>query len=151
MIIDSLKNASRYYSVHPRFEKAFSYIQSLDLDQLEPGKFIIEENVLKGDFAVKSGKTVEESTAKFECHDAFIDIQVTVSGKEQIGWKSRDTCVLPNGEYNPEKDIRFFHDQPDMFFGLTNHQFAIFFPSDVHAPLIGTGEIRKMVIKVKID
>jgi len=37
-----------------------------------------------------------------------------------------------------------------MYFQLTNHQFAIFFPEDVHAPMIGEGQIKKMVIKVKI-
>jgi beta-galactosidase beta subunit len=33
---------------------------------------------------------------------------------------------------------------------LANSQFAIFFPEDVHAPMIGEDEIKKMVIKVKI-
>jgi YhcH/YjgK/YiaL family protein len=37
-----------------------------------------------------------------------------------------------------------------MFFQLTDGQFAIFFPEDVHAPMIGEGEIKKVVIKVKI-
>jgi beta-galactosidase beta subunit len=36
-----------------------------------------------------------------------------------------------------------------MYFELTNKQFAIFFPEDVHAPMIGKGNIKKMVIKVK--
>jgi YhcH/YjgK/YiaL family protein len=43
-----------------------------------------------------------------------------------------------------------FHDEADTFFQLTNGQFAIFFPEDVHAPMIGEGEIKKLVIKVKI-
>jgi biofilm protein TabA len=46
--------------------------------------------------------------------------------------------------------VRFFSDTPDMFFQLTGGQFAIFFPEDVHAPMIGKGEIKKIVIKVKI-
>jgi len=34
---------------------------------------------------------------------------------------------------------------------LTDNQFAIFFPEDVHAPMIGgDAEIKKLVIKVKI-
>jgi YhcH/YjgK/YiaL family protein len=56
---------------------------------------------------------------------------------------------LPNGDYNSEKDVQFFKDAPDMFFQLTNGQFAIFFPADVHAPMIGEGQIKKLVIKVK--
>jgi len=44
----------------------------------------------------------------------------------------------------------FYTDAPDMFFQLSDNQFAVFFPEDVHAPMIGDGEIKKMVIKVKI-
>ena len=37
-----------------------------------------------------------------------------------------------------------------MFFQLTEQQFVILFPEDVHAPMISDGEIKKLVIKVKI-
>ena len=46
--------------------------------------------------------------------------------------------------------MTFYSDAPGMYFQLTDNQFAIFFPEDVHAPMIGEGEIKKMVIKVKI-
>ena len=94
--------------------------------------------------------TAADSTAKFECHNAHIDIQVCIRGKETIGWKPRNTCISPRGEYNPEKDVLFYNDSPDMFFGLTDSQFAIFYPEDVHAPMIGDDLIKKLVIKVKI-
>jgi beta-galactosidase beta subunit len=37
-----------------------------------------------------------------------------------------------------------------MFFELTDNQFAIFFPEDVHAPMIGDEVIKKLIVKVKI-
>jgi beta-galactosidase beta subunit len=37
-----------------------------------------------------------------------------------------------------------------MYFGLTDNQFAIFYPEDVHAPMIGDGVIKKLVIKIKL-
>jgi YhcH/YjgK/YiaL family protein len=80
----------------------------------------------------------------------YIDIQLCVSGTEQYGWKPRETCKEEKAPYNPEKDVLFFNDAPDMFFQLTDGQFAIFFPNDVHAPMIGDGEIKKMVFKIKI-
>ena len=94
--------------------------------------------------------TTAESIAKFECHNKNIDIQLCVNGIETLGWKPREKCQAPNGAYNEEKDVLFYSDAPDMFFQLTNGQFAIFFPEDVHAPMIGENEIRKLVIKVKI-
>lgn len=149
MIIDTIQNASRYFSVHPSFEKAFEYINQNDLANTADGKFDIAEG-LKAIISNAPGKTAETSLAKFECHNKNIDIQLCVNGVETIGWKPREKCVTPNGEYNDEKDVQFFGDAPDTFFTLTNGQFAIFFPEDVHAPMIGEGEIKKLVLKIKI-
>jgi YhcH/YjgK/YiaL family protein len=149
MIIDTLNNASKYTSLNPLFAKAFDFINQNDVATLENGVIQIEEG-LKVIVSTANGKTAEASLTKFECHDQNIDIQVCVNGLETIAWKPREKCVTPNGDYNPEKDVRFFSDEPDMFFQLTDGQFAIFFPEDVHAPMIGEGEIKKLVFKVKI-
>jgi biofilm protein TabA len=151
MIIDSLANASKYTSLHPLFAKALEYIKATNLVQIEPGKYDISEG-LKAIISEKPGMSAAESIAKFECHNKNIDIQFCVKGKETIGWKPRQNCTAPKGEYNPEKDVSFYNDVPDMYFQLTTNQFAIFFPEDVHAPMIAVDEepIRKLVIKVKI-
>jgi YhcH/YjgK/YiaL family protein len=149
MIIDTLANASKYTSLNPLFAQAFDYIKKQDLANLPVGVSEICEG-LKMIVSVGNGKTQAVSLEKFECHDKNIDIQICVSGLETIGWKPREKCVQPNGDYNPEKDVRFFNDSPDMYFQLTDNQFGIFYPEDVHAPMIGEGEIRKIVIKVKI-
>lgn len=149
MIIDTIKNAQKYFSIHPLLEKGFEFITQNDLANLVDGKSDISEG-LKAIVSNAPGKTKEASIAKFECHNKNIDIQLCIKGKETIGWKPRENCVLPNGEYNTEKDVQFFNDAPDMFFELTDGQFAIFFPEDVHAPMIGEGAIKKLVIKVSI-
>lgn len=149
MIIDSLQNAARYYSIHPSFQKAFEYLLSTDLAALADEKFTIDEN-LKAIVSNKNGMTAAESAAKFECHNNNIDIQVCIKGRETMGWKPRNTCTQQKGEYYPEKDVLFFGDEPDMYFQLTDAQFVIFLPEDVHAPMIGEGPIKKIVLKVKI-
>ncbi len=150
MIIDTIQNASRYYSVHPLFEKAFAYINKTDLNNTEPGKYEIDGDNLKAAFSNKKGMTAAESVAKFECHNKFIDIQVCISGKETMGWKPRADCKTENGGYNAEKDVQLYSETPDMYFDLHNGQFVIFFPEDVHAPMIGDAEIKKLVIKVRL-
>ena len=150
MIIDTIGNASKYYAVHPLFAKAFEYIQKTDLNTIEMGKYEIDGNNLKAIFSNKKGMAAAESVAKFECHNKHIDIQLCIKGVEQIGWKPREKCTIEKGGYNAEKDVQFYSDQPDMYFQLTDGQFAIFFPEDVHAPMIGDSEIKKLVIKVKI-
>jgi YhcH/YjgK/YiaL family protein len=149
MIIDTLNNGSKYTSLHPLFATAFDFINQNDLATLADGTIEITEG-LKVIVSNANGKTRETSLAKFECHDKNIDIQVCVKGLETIAWKPREKCVTPNGEYNPDKDVRFFNDTPDMDFQLTDGQFVIFYPGDVHAPMIGEGEIKKLVFKVKI-
>jgi biofilm protein TabA len=150
MIVDTIQNAPRYFKVHPFFAKAFEYIQQTDLNNTEPGKYEIDGDNLKAIFSNKKGMTAAESVAKFECHNKHIDIQLCISGTEQIGWKPREKCTVENGGYNAEKDVQLYKDAPDMYFQLTDGQFAIFFPEDVHAPMIGEREIKKLVIKVKI-
>ncbi len=151
MIIDTIQNASKYFSVHPLFEKAFEFINATDLINEPDGKSEISEG-LKAIFSNKPGMPEQASVAKFECHNNFIDIQLCIKGIETIGWKPREKCTVENGGYNPDKDVQLYNEQPDMYFRLTDGQFAIFFPEDVHAPMIGDGvaDIKKLVIKVKI-
>ncbi|WP_264524303.1 YhcH/YjgK/YiaL family protein [Flavobacterium sp. N502536] len=149
MIVDSLPNAAKYYSLHPSFKKAFDYVNQNDISTLEEGVFEIDEN-LKVIVIVGEGTTKEESIKGFECHDKNIDIQISIKGPEIFAWKPREKCFSPNGDYNDERDVRFFYDKPDMYFELQEKQFAILFPEDVHAAMIGEGALKKIVIKVKI-
>jgi YhcH/YjgK/YiaL family protein len=150
MVVDSLSNAERYFCIHPLFAKAFQYILSLDLSTIEIGKYEIDEENLFFSVTDKKGRSREESIAKFECHNKYIDIQLCIQGKEQVGWKPRKTCILPSMHENESSDFIYYNDVPDMYFELTDNQFAIFFPEDVHAPMIGKEEIKKMVVKVKL-
>jgi YhcH/YjgK/YiaL family protein len=149
MIIDTLNNALKYSLLHPLFAKAFDFINQNDVTTLEDGIIQIEEG-LKVIVNTANGTTTEASLANFECHDQNIDIQFCIKGLETIAWKPREKCLSPKGDYNSEKDVRFFNDTPDMYFQLTEGQFGIYYPEDVHAPMIGEGEIKKLVFKVKI-
>jgi YhcH/YjgK/YiaL family protein len=149
MIIESMANAHRYAELHPLLAEAFAWIGETDMDAAADGKSDIADG-LKAIISTAPGKTAEASTAKFECHNQNIDIQLCIRGTETIGWRPRQSCEQPNGEFNVEKDVQFYHDAPHMFFQLQPGQFAIFFPEDVHAPMIGDGEIKKLVVKVRI-
>jgi biofilm protein TabA len=149
MIIDTLENGGKYTAIHPLFGKAFEFLNSLDLKNVEAGKYEISDG-LNYVVVEKEGMTVEESTAKFECHNKNIDIQLCIRGKEKLGWKPRSACKSIKTEYNAEKDVLFYNDTPDTFFELTDNQFVIFFPEDVHAPMIADGVIKKLIVKVRI-
>ena len=148
MIIDTLSNAEKYIHLHPLFAKAFKFIKEQNLKELEVGKYPIEGLDLHASVSEKEGTKKEE--AKFEAHDHCIDIQICISGIETLGWKPRNKCINIKTPYNPEKDVTFFNDMPDMYFQLHEGQFAIFYPEDVHAPMIAEDVIKKMVVKVKL-
>lgn len=148
MILDSITNIDKYSSLHPRFFKAFEFIKNQNLETLEPGKFEIDGKELHASVSAKEGVKAED--AKFEAHDNYIDIQVCPSGSETIGWSARENCKEIKVPYNPEKDVTFFSDKPETYFQFKAGQFAIFYPEDVHAPMIGEGIVKKLVVKVKI-
>ncbi|MGE5522008.1 MAG: YhcH/YjgK/YiaL family protein [Candidatus Dadabacteria bacterium] len=148
MILDILTNSDNYVSLHKRFEKAFEFLKTQDLKTIEVGKYPIVGTDIHASVSYKDG--VQVSDAKFEAHNNYIDIQVCIAGNEKLGWKPRSKSSEPKGEYNVEKDVIFYNDKPDTYFDLKEGQFAIFFPEDVHAPMIGQGPIKKIVIKVKL-
>ncbi len=147
MVIDSLKNLKNYVALNPHFEKVVQYVSSTDITSLEPGKYPIDgdnswANIMKAELK-------KEEDARMEVHNAYIDIQICIKGKETFGWVKREACQKPVGEYDPEKDILFFEDKATIFFSLTDGECAIFFPEDGHQPMVGEGEIHKCVIKIK--
>ena len=148
MIVDDLSQANKYEALHPRFKQAFEFLTSNNLEALSLGKHTIDGENLFAIVVNEEAVPMLESTSQFECHNQYIDIQYVFGGVETIGYKHRETCVEPRGEYNAEKDVLFYEDAPDFFFKLFPGQFGIYFPTDVHAPMIGEGKIRKVVIKV---
>ena len=150
MIIDKLENAGRYYGNHPLFKQAFDYIVSSDLVNAENGTVQVSDG-LKAIYSDAPGKTKDVSLEKFECHNQNIDIQVCIRGTETIGWKPRQDCTSPKGEYNAEKDVLFYNETPDMFFNPKDGQFAIFFPEDVHASLASQHNLGGKVMNIDLE
>jgi YhcH/YjgK/YiaL family protein len=149
MVLDNLNNASTYYDLHPRFQEAFEYLNSNNLEELSDGMITLSED-LRVIVNTSEALSKKESLEFFECHDQHIDIQVCVKGPETFAWKSRQNCISPKSEYNTEKDVRFYNDEPDTYYELKSGQFTILFPNDMHASMMGVGTIKKIIVKVKI-
>ena len=141
MILDSLENSKRIECIHPLFKQAFDYVKSTDFSKMEDG-FTVS-------IASLFGK--EKSEAAIETHKKFIDIQFPLLGVEKIGWKPGDQLQEESVSYNEEQDIAFYIDKPTAYTKIYPGQFAIYFPEDGHAPGIGQGNIRKVVIKIPIQ
>lgn len=148
MIIDSLRNAERYYSLHPLFKEAFEYLSSIDFVNADLGKVTLKGEDL---FVIVSDSNMKKNEdVQIEVHNRYIDIQLPVSKPETFGWTARATLEEENTPFDDERDIQFYKDGKSTLFTLIPGNFAVFFPEDGHAPCIGEGVIRKVVVKIKL-
>lgn len=148
MILDSLQNSAKIEALHPSFKKAFDYIKATDFSKLPAGKIVLDGDNLFISVAEVTGKARE--AAKMETHNQYIDIQLPLTKTETMGWTALENCKNELAPYNPDKDITFFADKPSTYVQVEPGQFAIFFPEDGHAPGIGEGDMRKVIVKVKL-
>ena len=147
MIIDTLENFENYIQLNPLFEKVAQFLKENDLNQLEVGKHLIAGEDLFVNIQLAKGKTEEEAVQ--ETHKVMADIQIPLSGCETYGYIP--ACMLPEGEYNEDKDITKFPGvSSQSYVTCTQGMFAIFFPQDGHAPCItDKPELKKAIFKVK--
>lgn len=133
---------------NPYYLKALEYIENTDLSELETGKHQIDGDNLYVNIVDTNLKSPEQ--ARLEVHNAYIDIQVPLSGPESFGLKPRRLCTEPDGEYNETDDILFYKDRDWTTVTVKIGEAITFDPDTAHAPLIGEGRILKAIFKVKV-
>ena len=148
MIYDVLANADRYAGLHPLFERAFAFLRDTDFAAMTPGRYPLSGESLFAIVEEAEGRARE--TAQLECHRKYIDIQYVLHGLDEMGWKPLCDCREPAAEYSDKRDIAFFRDPPATWITVPPGAYCVFFPEDAHAPLVGAGPIRKVVMKVAV-
>lgn len=149
MIIDRLDSSDRYADMHPGFAAAFDLLREFDFDAAPEGSTEIDGQRLTINILRRELKSAED--AKLEAHERYVDIQYVHRGGEVFGWKATADCEQPIGEFDAEKDVILYEDEPDGYVPLLEGMFVVFFPEDAHAPMVGEGDIEKAVVKVRID
>jgi biofilm protein TabA len=148
LILDTLNQAYRYAGLRAGFARAFAYLLATDLRSLAPGRHAIDGERIYVIIDHKDGQGREG--ARLEAHHRYVDIQLTIDGSEEIGWRPAEACRRPAGPFDAEKDIGYFEDRPDTWLIVPAGHFTIFFPEDAHAPFGGRGPIRKAVVKIAV-
>lgn len=152
MIVDSLKNAELYLSLHPGFKKAFEFLETCSKEFPDAGKYIIDGEGIYA--SVQEYDTTPEENNFWEAHRKYIDIQFIKSGRELIGY-SHTAHVKDFGTYSDEKDCMLATGTSyAMFVDMLPGYFAIFYPDDVHKPKCLAGEkthVQKIVVKVLLN
>ena len=149
MILDSLKNKAQYAALHPRFQQVFDFIDNNDVASLPCGRHDIDgDNIY---VMVQEMDLRELSQARLELHRKYIDIQVLLSGPNEVfGWSEKKDCLTPEADFDEAKDVQFFTDTPQCFYSVGEGQFTILFPEDGHAPMLGEGHVKKCIFKIAL-
>jgi YhcH/YjgK/YiaL family protein len=133
--------------MHPDFERAFSFLKMDSLMYLAEGRHEIDGDRLFAIIQKDLGRSKVET--KLEAHRKYIDIQYVISGTDEMGWRPTAACKSVESPYDEIQDIGFFNDEPQIWTKVEPGHFAIFTPDDAHAPMVSSGEIHKVVIKVR--
>ncbi len=148
MLLVRLDQAARYAALHPGLADAFRFLRTTDLAALAPGRVELSPDRLYANIDRAEGRG--RAGAALEIHRRFIDVQYTLAGMEEIGWRDLASCAEPEGAFDAGRDIGFFRDAPLSWIAAPPGYLAVFFPDDAHAPLAGTGPLRKVVMKVAV-
>ncbi len=147
MILDTLENAEKYLSLHPLFGRAFKYLR--EQKDLWPGTVEIIGRDLYVVISETGGEAPKEP--KLEAHRKYIDIQATLEGSFDIGWKPLADCSRLSKAYDVENDFLLYDDVPESWLSLNSGMFGIFFPEDAHAPKVSPRQLKKVVFKVAVN
>lgn len=148
MISDKLINFSKYVDQHTLFIIVDKYLKSTVLKDLKPGRYEIGSGISIG---INEYDTLSESETFLESHKKYIDIQIMIKGQEGIGICHLEDCKIK--EFHEDKDYQVL-DGEYKIKNLTESCFMIFFPEDVHKPMLKVNNqsehVLKAVVKVPV-
>ncbi|WP_295767030.1 YhcH/YjgK/YiaL family protein [uncultured Mucilaginibacter sp.] len=145
---DMLEFARQYAANKQQWDTAFEYLKNTDLKALNEGKHSLEGSDLY--IAVSESTNKDLADAKWESHKKAIDIQYVIDGAEQMGVTQASQLNVTD-PYDELKDVMFYKGEGELHLA-TPAEFFVFFPSDVHRPMVkadGYWGSKKIVLKLK--
>ena len=154
MIVGDIHHLEAYEKQLPSFiYQCLMEVRKFPFQESEDGKY----RILGCNMSVESPMTEPEEKRKLEGHRKFIDVQFKVGGDEE--WIGIETVFEagPLAEAHEDRDLYFYEHgkskESKVYFSAGH--FAVFFPEDLHRPLImgegGAGRLRKAVVKVPVE
>lgn len=148
MIYGNIAYADRYSSLHPLLPQLFAYVKSHDLLHTPMGKIVLDGDKLF--INNLNPECLSEEKQVLEVHRRYIDVHILLEGKERVGWRNTDDCKELAHPYDEAGDFATFFDKPTTYIDMMPNDFLIVYPEDAHAPIIGSGKIRKAIAKVML-
>ena len=149
--IDRRALALNYFKNQERWDLAFQFLKTADLKELPLGKKELDGQRLF--VSIDEYTTKDKSETRYESHKKYIDIQYIIDGEELIGLTTPDKVEVTE-PYNDEKDITFYAFEGGDDIKVTPGNFVVFFPDDVHRPVMkatANSKVRKIVVKILME
>lgn len=148
MILGQAAYKARYEGLHPWFKEAFDFIERCKYTSLEPGEYAIAARDIYA--LVQRYDTLSEEEAGWEGHRKYIDIQYVLSGEEAQCY-APISQVEEGATYCEESDLLHCKVKNYTKLLLSQDQFAIYYPEDLHKPKCAVNRscrVNKIVVKV---
>jgi YhcH/YjgK/YiaL family protein len=149
--INKREFAISYFKNKESWDKAFNYLKTTDLQNLEVGRHEIDSDKV---FAlIAEYITKEEYEIQFETHRKYVDVQYLISGIEQMSITHETNKTGIHTPYDEGIDKEFLIVGESSHYVATPERFFVFFPPDLHRTdikLFENSPVKKIVVKVKL-
>ena len=146
MIIDEFSNIKKYTNLIGNLDMGLEAIKNVN------GLSVVRYEFDGGFFLVQEGYTKPLEEGLFETHKKYIDIQIIVSGEEEIAWLPLKE-LHQETEYDVKSDKQKFKGSHMHHITITKDMFWIAFPWDGHQAVSHANEeqhYRKIVLKLPV-
>lgn len=149
MILDSIKNISKYENLNIDLNSIVEFINRVESENLENGRYELDGDKL---FAlVQSYETKDSDECRLESHKKYIDIQYVQEGTEVMYWSLVDELKVTE-DLSQISDVIFYEDDKNATELVVNEKsFALFFTHDAHKPGVKfntKSNVKKIVFKI---
>jgi len=150
MIFDKVENFALYKGCHAEFEQVEEFLKHVS-EKTKPGRYELKNGVYANVDLVNT-----RYEGPLEAHKEYIDVQVGIVGEEIIEYANMSGLEIYKEDISsPDKDLYFYNCPSKTSFVIDNAHFAIFFPEDLHKPLLVVNnkmsEIKKIVFKIPVE
>ncbi len=150
MIFDDIKNIKNYAEIDG---KIADFILSLKNDVPTGKIFLSEDKLTFANVDEYTTKTLEN--CKLEAHKKYIDIQLLLSGVEELDYISVEGLAVKEA-YDEARDVAFF-ETPDRVLNkvvLEGGKFVLLYPHEAHQPQMAyknnPSAVKKVVVKLPL-
>lgn len=149
MIVDKIENLKFYYPLLECLPKVQDFLADLEKEAKPDGRYELDGERL---FAMVQQYETKSAEGKLpEAHRKYIDLQVVIDGRENIGWAPLTELKEETEEFSKGGDIGFYSGKIQIQVTLNKGYFALLYPEDAHLPCTqveGPESVRKIVFKI---